>query len=138
VRLIVLTRRIGRIPLLCFFFSIAGRQFCRRRARRGFHCRANILDRHVGVKFGRDGDGVMAEQRLHYLEVSGLAQRARSRGVERVMDPRVDAGIDPSALVGTDAVIGDRIALQISTAAREGLTSRRKVGRGGLKYAWPI
>jgi hypothetical protein len=29
------------------------------------------------------------------------------------MDPRVDAGIDPFALVGTDAVIGDWIALTL-------------------------
>jgi len=48
---------------------------------------------------------------MHHFEVSGLAQRARSRGVAQVMDPRVDADIYPFALVGTDSVIGDRIAL---------------------------
>jgi hypothetical protein len=58
--------------------------------------------------------------RARYLEVSGLAQRAQSRGVAQVMDPRVDAGIDPFALVGTDAVIGDRVALtsEFSPAAQ--------------------
>jgi hypothetical protein len=52
------------------------------------------------------------------LEIAGLAQRARSRGVAQVMDPRVDAGIDPFALVGTDAVIGDRIALTLEFFSR--------------------
>ena len=50
---------------------------------------------------------------MHHFEVSGLAQRARSRGVAQVMDPRVDADIYPFAPVGTDSVIGDRIALAL-------------------------
>jgi hypothetical protein len=29
------------------------------------------------------------------------------------MDPRVDASIDPFALVGADAVLGDRVALSL-------------------------
>jgi hypothetical protein len=100
-------------PRFSFFpvlFELDRRQLGRGR---GFHCRANILDRHVGVKFRRDGDGAVAEQRLHHFEVSRLAQRARSRGVAQVLDPRVDAGIYPFALVGTDPVVGDRITLAL-------------------------
>lgn len=83
-RLQVFEASIGahRSPSVLVFF-LDRRQ--RDRLGRGgrIHRRAHVLDRHVGVKFGRDRDGAVAQQRLHHFEVSGLAQRARSRGVWR-------------------------------------------------------
>ncbi len=86
---------------------------CSSRGAHRFHGFPEIVDRGGRVERRRRLDVAVAEQLLHNAQVLGPPQRAHAGGVPEVMDPGLDAGLGPFALVGAETVIGDRVALAL-------------------------